>query len=747
MNILDNLSGAWRRGGFLALGWLVALAAQSVAAQETARAPFSADAAGSASVSLPSAAQLADFLENETTRKTLIERLRDVSAQETASAAPRTLPTAQAAQDDNLTQWLAARTQALLDDVANRVGGAVQAFRNLGNMGMRSIALERWLPILGAFALVAWVTVAVFMALRRAARLIYQRLDDWVGPHNELAEMDGAAARCRRMLVVIGALVVDLATVALAVMAGHVAAGALAGSGVDLLDQAFLRAFLAVESAKVMVRMVFSPRFPSLRLVAASDEAARYWNRWMSGLVSVTGYSIMIVEPLANAMLSPAVGKLFGLVIMLGVYVYAVRKIWAHRTMLREHLLQWEHRFSTAFTSTLVGVFARVWHGVAIGYFTVLFVASQLDPMNALPFMAGATLQTVVAVAAGVLLSGLLSILLSRRIRLPDDLRVRLPMLEARVNAYVPILVRACRLLVVLSVLLIALDAWRVFDLAGWLSSDLGGRMIAVVVQILIVLLMALLAWTLVASLIEHRLGSADPASAPSPRERTLLSLLRNALMVLIVATTVMVLLSQIGVDVGPLLAGAGVVGLAIGFGAQKLVQDVITGIFIQIENGMNQNDVVQVAGVFGTVEKITIRSVGIRTLDGGFHLIPFSSVDTVTNHMRDFSYHLGEYTIAHRESVDDAIYHLERAFDELKQDGELAPEILEDMVIPGVTSLNERGFTIRVLIKTKPGMQWAIQRAFNRLVKKHFNAADIELPYPHTVVHFDKSGPPPRCA
>jgi len=761
----------WRRRGLWVSGWFVAftalaalavltvLAANSAWAQttplQTTSAPTVADPNGPTSLALPSAAQLADFLEDETARKALIERLRAVSAQEQASPV-RTQPTAQTVQGDNLTQWVAARTQALLDDIAHRVGGAAQAFRDLGSLGMRSIALEHWLPILGTFALVALVTAGIFWALRRAARLIYQRMDDWVGPRDEPVAMAGCnvpdaakapdAARsdialCQRMLAVIGGLVVDLATVMLAVMVGHVAAGALGvgADGIGLLDQAFLRAFLAVESAKVMVRTVFSPRFSGLRLVAASDESATYWNRWMSGLVSITGYSIMIVEPLANAMFSPAVGKLFGLLIMLAVYLYALRKIWAHRTTLRDHLLQWEHRFSTTLMSALVGVLARIWHGLAIAYFTVLFVTSQLDPMNALPFMASATLQSVAAVAAGVLLSSLLSLLLSRRIQLADTLRVRLPMLEARVNAYAPILVRAARLLVLLSVLLVVLDAWRVFDLTSWVSSDQGTRLIAVVVQILIVLLVALLVWTLVASLIEHRLGSDNPSSAPSPRERTLLALLRNAMMVLIVATTVMVLLAQIGVDIGPLLAGAGVVGLAIGFGAQKLVQDVITGIFIQIENGMNQNDVVQVAGVFGTVEKITIRSVGIRTLDGAFHLIPFSSVDTVTNHMRDFSYHLGEYTIAHRESVEDAIFHLERAFAELKQDHELAPEILEDMVIPGVTSLSERGFTIRVLIKTRPGMQWAIQRAFNRLVKKHFSAADIELPYPHTVIQFHK--------
>src|SRR5690606_33790375 len=179
------------------------------------------------------------------------------------------------------------------------------------------------------------------------------------------------------------------------------------------------------------------------------------------------------------------------------------------------------------------------------------------------------------------------------------------------------------------------------------------------------------------------------------------------------------------------------------GFGAQKLVQDVITGVFIQLENGMNQNDVVELVGLFGTVEKITIRSVVLRTLYGGYHLIPFSSSDRVSNHMRGFGYHYGEYAIAYREDVDQAIQTLRSAFDEFMQDPELAKLVMEDISIPGVTSLHERGFNVRVLIKTLPGMQWEVQRGFNRLVKKHFDAAGIELPSPQSVVHFaqDKKG------
>src|SRR5690606_8682484 len=225
-------------------------------------------------------------------------------------------------------------------------------------------------------------------------------------------------------------------------------------------------------------------------------------------------------------------------------------------------------------------------------------------------------------------------------------------------------------------------------------------------------------------------------------RQKTLLSLFRSAALAVIITMTVLVVLSQIGVDIGPLIAGAGVVGLAIGFGAQKLVQDVITGVFIQLENGMNHNDVVEVAGIFGTVEKITIRSVGIRTLDGGYHLIPFSAIDKVSNHMRDFGYHYGEYAIAYGADVDEAVRHLHAAFDEFMQDPDLAGMVLDNIEIPGVTSLHERGYNIRVLIKTVPGMQWAVQRGFNRLVRKRFAEAGIDLPYPQTVLHFAKPQP-----
>jgi small conductance mechanosensitive channel len=182
------------------------------------------------------------------------------------------------------------------------------------------------------------------------------------------------------------------------------------------------------------------------------------------------------------------------------------------------------------------------------------------------------------------------------------------------------------------------------------------------------------------------------------------------------------------------------VLGLAIGFGAQKLVQDIITGVFIQVENAMNTGDVVTAGGITGVAERLSIRSVGLRDLSGTYHIVPFSSVDTVSNFMRDFAFHVGEYGIAYGEDIDEAVTHLRAAFDELAADPEYADDILEPLEVSGVTALAESSVNIRVRIKTAPGLQWGIGRAYNRLVKRHFDAAGIEIPFPHTTVYFGES-------
>ena len=313
-------------------------------------------------------------------------------------------------------------------------------------------------------------------------------------------------------------------------------------------------------------------------------------------------------------------------------------------------------------------------------------------------------------------------------------------------NSYVPNALRVLRTVIVVAVIMVVLDAWGAFNLAAWYASERGANLVGNLISVAVILIVSLGIWLGLASLIEHKLNPETGHGEPSARAKTLLSLFRNALAIAMVTITGMIVLSEIGINIGPLIAGAGVLGLAIGFGAQRLVQDVITGVFIQVENAMNTGDVVTVGGITGTAERLSIRSVGIRDLSGTYHIVPFSSVDTVSNYMREYGNHVGEYGIAYRENIDDAIAQLQLAFEDLKASDEHGHQLLADMTVAGVTALADSSVNIRVVIKTTPGDQWGVGRAYNRLVKMRFDSAGIEIPFPHTTLYFgqDKSGSAP---
>ena len=200
------------------------------------------------------------------------------------------------------------------------------------------------------------------------------------------------------------------------------------------------------------------------------------------------------------------------------------------------------------------------------------------------------------------------------------------------------------------------------------------------------------------------------------------------------IATGVMLALAQVGVNIAPLLAGAGVVGLAIGFGAQKLVQDIITGVFIQLENALNEGDVVAAGGVSGVVERLTIRSLSIRDGSGTLHLIPFSAVTTVANMMKDFGFHVADIAVSYRESIPEVKEALQEAFTRL-QATEHGANIIGELDMQGITGFGESAIMMRVRIKTQAGKHWGAGRAYSEIVKLVFEERGIEMPYPHRTV------------
>jgi small conductance mechanosensitive channel len=341
----------------------------------------------------------------------------------------------------------------------------------------------------------------------------------------------------------------------------------------------------------------------------------------------------------------------------------------------------------------------------------------------------GGTVTSVGAVALALGALWMLRLASTLFVPLPYGIDRLMPDLARRVSRVSRWLVGLLAAMIMVSAALTAIAAWGLVDLNRWLSDpDLQLVFWRIVSAILLAATLALL-WAAIASFVDQRLRGA--ALLDNNRARTLLGLFRNAFTIFVSVLGTMVVLSQLGIDIAPLLAGAGVIGLAIGFGAQKLVQDIITGVFIQLENAINEGDVVGVAGITGGVEKLSIRSVRLRTLDGAVHIVPFSSVDTVTNLTRDFSYHLAELGVAYKEKVPAVIAAMQAAFDTLRA-GPFGADIIDDFEMHGVTALGDSSVTVRGRIKTRPGKQWALGREYTALVKDEFDNRGIEIPFPH---------------
>jgi len=408
--------------------------------------------------------------------------------------------------------------------------------------------------------------------------------------------------------------------------------------------------------------------------------------------------------------------------------------IMQNRDTVRSWLTRQAERVQSEVVARSLSILARYWHVVAIGYIVLIFGLWLADHEAALPFVLMATAQSLIAIAVGVALTVAVTRVTAGGMHLPDDIRTRLPLLEQRLNAFVPNVLRVIRIVLVLGVVIAVAQIWLVADVLGWVSSDVGQRVVTSILSAAIILIVGSLIYLVVQSWVEYRLDPPKGAK-PSPRERTLLSLFRNAFTIALGVLVCMLVLSELGVNIAPLLAGAGILGLAVGFGAQKLVQDIITGAFIQFENAMNEGDVVTVGGVTGTVERLTIRSVSLRSLDGAYHLIPFSSVDSVSNFMKNFGYHVANIGVDYGVSVPEVKRAMQDAFDRLKQT-EHGESIIGDLEMHGVTEFGDSAIMVRARIKTKVGQQWVIGRVYNELIKEMFEERGIEIPFPHVTLN-----------
>jgi small conductance mechanosensitive channel len=246
-------------------------------------------------------------------------------------------------------------------------------------------------------------------------------------------------------------------------------------------------------------------------------------------------------------------------------------------------------------------------------------------------------------------------------------------------------------------------------------------------------------------SWIERHLGQRDSATkAPlaSARALTLLPMLRGSIFILFSAIIILTFMSAVGINIAPLLAGAGVLGVAVGFGSQTLVKDFLTGLFIVTENTVAVGDVVKIGDFSGAVETLSIRAIRLRDIDGSLHIIPFGDVSKITNLTRGFAFALVDINVGYDCDLEQVMQVIREVGATLQEDAVFKRVILEPIEVMGVEKFGDSAVTIRARLRTRPGKQWEVRRLLLLRIKQRFDQEGIEMPFP-TVTHITRNLPP----
>lgn len=666
---------------------------------------------------------LADVLDNDQSRSELINQLRKVAATPPPEPVPALSPPETLTEDKTVLENVT--------DVSRHYGGELaerfaQLHRNITGTPHKTFNQHTFFNALTHFSLLVVSVFAFYLLIRLAMTPVWLRMGKWGRRKNR-----DRSSWFHLPLMIIGAFVIDLLLLALTLFVGQILSDMMnAGSRTIARQQGlFLNAFALIEFFKAILRLIFCPRFPDLRPFPVSDQSAKYWSIRLAGLSSLIGYGILVAVPIISNQVNVQIGAMVNVGIMLCITLWALYLIFHNRRPIQQSLIHLASR-SMAFFSLFIRAFALVWHWLASAYFIVLFFFSLFDPGNSLKWMMAASLHSLAIIGIAAFVSGMLSRWIAKTITLSPQVQRNYPELQKRLNGWVSASLKLARILTVCVAIMLLLNAWNLFDMWTWLTKGAGEKTVDILIRIVLILFFSAVGWTLLASLIENRLAS-DMHGRPMPgaRTRTLLTLFRNALAVVISTITIMILLSEIGVNIAPLLAGAGALGLAVSFGSQTLVKDIITGVFIQFENGMNTGDLVTIGPITGTVERMSIRSVGVRQDTGAYHIIPWSSITTFANFVRGIGSFVANYDVDRREDVGKANRILKEAVTELMVQQDIRMLVIGEPSFAGIVGLTNQAFTVRVSFTTQPLKQWTVRFALDGMVKKHFDAAGIRPP------------------
>jgi small-conductance mechanosensitive channel len=604
-------------------------------------------------------------------------------------------------------------------------------------------ALWRMLLVLGAGIATEWVA-------RRALRRPINALRDRAPSHanHVQSEVQGiadaeagqtewtrrkasAVGLVRRLPYIAGGFVLDLLPVVCVIAAGYVllAAGVAGGLTSRLVVLAMLNAYVFWRFVVSVARAIASPKSAKLRVIPISDSSARVFVREVSALtaVAVAGYAVAEAGLLFGLyqLAHDALLKLNALI----VYAMVVRIVMRNRRGMKNALRAPDG--SKGVLAAVRNALASSWHRIVVVYLLALWLVWALDIENGFSRLLRLMMSAVVVAVAARLVSLAVHALMERLLRSLEGLDDRYPGMEQRIAGYHPVVNAGTNAVIALVAIVALFQAWG-FDALAWFAPNaLGARVTLAGATIAATVVGSLAVWELVNAAIARHLAqlARNAQLARSARLRTLLPMFRTALLVTVSLIAGLVILSEIGVNIAPLLAGAGVIGLAIGFGSQKLVQDIITGLFLLLENAMQVGDVVTLGGLSGTVENLSIRTIRLRALDGAVHIVPFSAVTTVTNSTRDYGFAVVDVSIGLNEEPDRISDLLRDLAAQMRTEQPWRGLILADLEVMGLEKFIDTAWVLRIRIKTLPASRWSVSRELNRRIKYRFDELAIESP------------------
>ena len=693
-------------------------------------------------------------LSDEQARRLLINELKLQAQQEAEAAAGKAKPTGIAGFIDkikNLTALLQTRIEYLQSGkaAAPQKAAGIYALLGQGVRGTKTVSsvIFSVAAILAAGLIVQWLFIWYTTAARR---------HDIPAAGVKWSTKIGSLAM--RAVTDFGAILVFIVAV---LVFFFIFLDRTAGQRVLLAT--YLAAFVIVEAVVLVLRFFLAPRVPTLRFLPFSDETALYLYRWLIALTVVVTFSSLTQGVMGLAGASER--DVLRAVILAGL-LEASMLIWM--------ILQKRKAAAVALSqglpdSSLRFRLAQKWHFFAVAAVILLLVVGVLN--RVLGFEAGRATLTLLMVPLYFMMDWILRLILeaafgivkvnktqpvpaqassaeitaegeSEEAQPSDDQpaeakpaqphRLDLDRMKGPLRA-------ALRIALAALLLIWTLKIWDV-------SLPIGQEVVSAVLKILVVVLICYVAWGIVNAAILRRMrqelpetddDEAEEGGAGGSRIATLLLLLRKFMLVVIIVMAVLIVLSALGVNIGPLIAGAGVFGLAIGFGAQTLVKDIISGVFFLMDDAFRVGDYLECSGTKGTVEHISLRSLRLRNPRGQVYFIPFGDIKLVTNLSRDYVIMKLDFRVRYDVDVEKIRKIIKKkVHNVIAADPDLGPKLLEPIKSQGVRQMDDSAMVMRVKYKTKPGDQFAIRKEVYHLMQEAFKKEGIEFAHRNVTVY-----------